>query len=100
MGLGVGPRARARGRVRVRVGVRVRGPSLSPRRGAPYRGDTGEIQGRYRGDHLRYLRVEERPIGEIQGRYRGGIGEITFAISASRSAMNSSSVGPGDVGEI
>jgi hypothetical protein len=36
----------------------------------------------------------------MQGRYRGGMGEITFAISASRSAMNSSSVGPGDVGEI
>ena len=44
-------------------------------------GDTGEIQGRYRGDNHRDEAVGLHhaldDVGEIQGRYRGDIGEIT-----------------------
>ena len=44
-------RLRARVRVRVRVGARVGvRVSLTPSVSTPYRGDIGEIQGRYRGD--------------------------------------------------
>ena len=42
----------------------------------------------------------EGDVGEIRGRCRGDIRESTFSISASSSAMKSSSVGPGDTGEM
>ena len=58
-GAGLGVRVRARARVRVSIGLRVsvRGLAIATLRSllklssaGRYRGDTGEIQGRYRGD--------------------------------------------------